>query len=205
MTTSMYLPGELIERDGYFMHPLALVDPKASIGNGTKVYAYAQVLNGAIIGKNCTIGTGCAVFSGARLGNGVKIQCDTKVWNGVTLENDVFVGPNAIFTNDLTPRAFAAKHGNFVPTLVKRGASLGAGSIILCGTTIGQYAAVGAGALVTKNVPDYTLVAGFPARVHRFICQCNAWSTLNFSKNEAVCSSCGRKYRIENETITQVA
>lgn len=205
MTEPIYLPGKLLDRDGYFVHPLALVDPKAIIGKGTKIYAFSQVGEGSVIGERCTIGTGCAVLSGASLGNGVKIQCDTKIWNGVTLEDDVFVGPNVIFTNDLTPRSFDSKNGAVVSTRVHRGASLGAGTTIICGTTIGQYAAVAAGALVTKDVVAHTLVAGVPAKFFRFICLCNAWGHLNFQEERATCASCGRKYKLENETVTLLA
>ena len=126
------------------------------------------ILEGAEVGETSKIGHNCIIFGGGKVGEGCNIQCNTNIYHGVTLEDDVFIGPSATFTNDLTPRAFDPKPPEeMVPTLVKKGASIGANSTILCGITIGKYAAVGAGAVVIKDVPDYTLVVGNPARLMR--------------------------------------
>jgi acetyltransferase-like isoleucine patch superfamily enzyme len=145
------------------IHPSAIVEPGAVIGVDTKIWHFAHVRAGAVIGKYCVIGKDCYIDAGVVIGDGVKIQNGVSVYRGVRLEDGVFVGPHAVFTNDLTPRS----RGEWfcTPTLVQRGASIGANATVLCGVTIGEWAMVGAGAVVTHNVPSAALVCGNPARV----------------------------------------
>lgn len=184
------------------MHKSAEVSAEAHIGKGTKIWHNAQVLSGAHIGDNCTIGHNCLVAGSAHLGNGVKLQSNIDVWDLVTLEDDVFVGPSAVFTNDPTPRAQYPKKdfpefGAWKPTLVKTGATIGAGATILPGITIGKYALVGAGAVVTKDISDYALVIGMPAKQIGWVCECG--NTLKFKKTRTTCTYCRRSYtKIKN-------
>lgn len=165
-----------------YIHPSAICE-SSQVGRGTKIWAFAHVLDGAAVGEHCNIGDHAFLEGGSSIGNGVIIKNQTMVWSGVTLEDDVFVGPGVIFTNDRYPRSrmssaarerYRRTENWLVPIRVRRGASIGAGAIILCGVTIGEYASVGAGALVTKDVPDYALVIGQPARIVGRVCQCGA-------------------------------
>jgi len=167
------------ERDVKMIHPSAIVSPQASIGEGTRIWHQAQVREGATLGHNCIIGKGVYVDFDVTIGDNVKIQNGAYVYHGVTLEDGVFVGPGVILTNDKLPRAVnpdgtlkSDADWEVSPTLVKRGASLGAGAVILPGVTIGQFAMVAAGAVVTHDVPDYGLVMGNPARLRGFVCPC---------------------------------
>lgn len=182
-----------------FIHPAALVETQ-QIGEGTRIWAFAHVLKGAQIGANCNIGDHCFIEAGVQIGDNVTIKNDNKLWEGVTLEDGVFVGPGVFFTNDMYPRSprlpvvqtrYSTKQW-LLPTRVQEGASLGAGSILIAGITIGKYAMVGAGALVTKDVPDYALVIGNPARLHAWVCQCG--QPLVFTENIGHCPSCTLAY-----------
>lgn len=155
-----------------FVNPRADVHPEASIGAASHVWAYASVSAGAIIRDCCTIGQYVHIGPRVVVGNGCKIQNGAQLFEGVTLEDDVFIGPCAVFTNVTTPRAFINRRAEFKPTLVKKGASVGANATILCGVTIGEYAMVGAGAVVTKSVPPHMLVLGAPARTGGYVCRC---------------------------------
>lgn len=163
----------------YYAHPTAEVSPKASIGESTRIWHYCQVREGAAIGRNCNLGKGVYVDSGVRIGDNVKIQNGVSVYHGVTLEDGVFCGPHCVFTNDKQPRAINAggeakgvADWQVTETRVRMGASIGAHAVIVCGVTIGRWAMVGAGAVVTRSVPDYGLVYGNPARLHGFVCPC---------------------------------
>ena len=153
------------------VHDTAEVSEKAVVGDNTKIWNHAQVREGAYIGANCIVGKNVYIDMGVSIGNGVKIQNNVNVYAGVTVEDDVFLGPSMTFTNDLYPRAFN-QDWKIMPTRVKRGASIGADAVIVCGVTIGEYAMVGAGAVVTKDVPPYTLVVGNPAQAIWRICRC---------------------------------
>ncbi len=189
-------------------HPTADVSPQATIGPGTKIWQHAQVREGAIIGQNCIISKGVYIDSGVVIGNNVKIQNYVSVYHGVTLEDGVFCGPHCVFTNDKTPRAINAdgslKSGDdwiVTPTLVKTGTSIGANAVIVCGVIIGEWAMIGAGAVVTKDVPDYGLVLGNPARLHGFVCPCGNKLTSASTTAEhtiAVCSACNQQTKIDN-------
>lgn len=160
-----------LPRDAPFVHPSATVEGGAQIGPGTKVWHHAHIRGGAVVGARCTIGKNVFVDSGAVVGDGVKIQNNVSVYAGVTLEDDVFVGPSAVFTNDLRPRA-AATEWQLVPTLVRRGASIGANATIVCGHEIGPEAMVGSGSVVTRDVEPNELVVGNPARRIGWVCAC---------------------------------
>lgn len=163
----------------FFSHPTADVSPQAVIGEGTKIWQHCQVREGAVLGKNCILSKGVYIDSGVVIGNNVKIQNGISVYHGVTLEDGVFCGPHCVFTNDKRPRSInpdgTLKGGadwTVSETLVRSGASIGAHATIVCGTTIGRWAMIGSGAVVTKDVPDYGLVYGNPARLQGFVCPC---------------------------------
>jgi UDP-2-acetamido-3-amino-2,3-dideoxy-glucuronate N-acetyltransferase len=143
-------------------HSTAVVDEGATIGTGTKIWHFSHIMSGAVIGENCIIGQNVMLASGAVLGNGVKVQNNVSVYAGVTCEDDVFLGPSCVFTNVINPRSFIERKNEFKPTLVKKGATIGANATVLCGITIGEYAMIGAGSVITKNVPPYALIVGNP-------------------------------------------
>ena len=148
-----------------FIHETAVVDEGAQIGRGTKVWHFCHIMPKAVIGENCILGQNTFVDNNTLVGNGVKIQNNVSIYTGVTLEDDVFIGPSAVFTNVINPRSFIERKNEFKKTIVKKGATIGANVTIICGVTIGEYALVGAGAVVTKDVPPYTIVTGNPAKV----------------------------------------
>ncbi len=173
-----------------FVHPKALVETR-SIGSGTRVWAFAHVMKGAVIGLDCNVGDHAFVESDVRIGDRVTVKNGVSIWKGVTLENDVFVGPNAAFTNDRFPVS-RCNDFKLESTRVCRGAAIGANATVVCGVTIGEYAMVGAGAVVTRNVPPQALVYGNPARVRGFLCVCR--ERLTFKSGTARCI-CGKKFR----------
>lgn len=182
-----------------FVHPLAVVDAGARIGAGTKVWHFTHVLGGATIGRDCVIGQGCCIAATARIGDGCKLQNGISVYDGVVLEAQVFCGPHMVFTNVVNPRAFVVRKDEYRETRVQRGASIGAGAVIVCGVTIGAYAFVGAGAVVTKDVKPYALVYGNPARRHGWVSREGHKLALDDS-GTAVCPA-GVRYRLEGEDL----
>jgi len=175
----------------FSIHPTALVASK-SIGDGTRIWAFVNILAGARIGRDCNICDRCFVENDVVLGDRVTVKCGVSLYDGLVLENDVFVGPDVTFSNDPRPRS--GRHLESYPgTLVHEGASLGAGAILLPGVTVGRYAMVGAGALVTRDVPDFALVYGSPARLHGHVCRCAATLRFDEAGGTARCS-CGRAY-----------
>lgn len=186
----------------YFVHPTACVDEPVEIGDSTKVWHFSHVMSGAKIGTNCVIGQNCFIGSRAVIGNNVKLQNNISVYDLVTLEDDVFCGPSCVFTNDMNPRSKYPKGGQWVPTLVKVGASIGANATIICGITVGKNCFVGAGAVVHKDVPDYAVVVGVPARIIGWMCECG--NRLRFSEDgHATCPRCRRTYTKQNLTVEQ--
>ncbi len=169
-------------RTRVIIHPTAEVSEQAEIGEGTYIWHQAQVREGVLIGHNCILSKGVYIDSGVALGDNVKVQNYVSIYHGVTIEDGVFCGPHCVFTNDKRPRAInadgslkAADDWELVPTLVKRGASIGANAVIVCGVTVGEWAMIGAGSVVSRDVPDYGLVWGNPARLHGFVCPCGHW------------------------------
>lgn len=181
----------------YFVHPTSIVDENVEIGDGTKIWHFSHIQSGAQIGRSCTIGQNVNISNHVVVGDGVKIQNNVSVYEGVTLEEHVFCGPSVVFTNDLTPRSRFPKNHQYVPTVIKHDASLGANSTIVCGNRIGEYAMIAAGAVVTKDIPAHALVAGVPARRIGWVCDCG--QVLN---KELICPDCGRKYHLKDtETL----
>ncbi|MCK6603602.1 MAG: N-acetyltransferase [Ignavibacteriaceae bacterium] len=188
----------------YFVHNLAVVDEGCEIGEGTKIWHFSHVQKGAKIGKKCVLGQNVNVANNVEIGNYVKIQNNVSVYEGVTLEDYVFCGPSMVFTNILDPRCKYPQVGAefYINTLVKEGASLGANSTIVCGHTIGKAAFVGAGAVVTKDVPDFALVVGNPARIVGWVSE--AGKKLKFDENGiAFCEKSGKKYKFENNLVRE--
>ncbi len=172
-----------------FIHETAIVDPGARIGDGARIWHWTHICTGAVIGENCNLGQNVFVANKVVIGNGCKIQNNVSVYEGVILEDEVFCGPSMVFTNIYNPRAAIRKMDQVRSTLVKRGASLGANSTIVCGVTIGRYAFVGAGSVVNADIADHALVVGNPARQIGWVCQCGESLAENLS-----CVVCGKKY-----------
>lgn len=173
----------------YFKHSHALVETE-DIGEDTRIWAFVHILEGAKIGSNCNVCDHCFIENDVEIGDNVTIKSGIYIWNGVKVENNAFLGPNVVFTNDLMPRSKQYPEV-FLKTLVKEGASIGANSVIIAGTVIGEYSLVGAGSVVTKDVPAYSVVFGNPAKLQYYICECT--EKLHFISAEAQCQ-CGKKY-----------
>lgn len=189
----------------YTAHQTAIIDPGAQIGEGTRIWHWVHVSGGAVIGEQCSLGQGVYVGNQVRIGNRVKIQNYVSVYDGVTLEDGVFCGPSMVFTNVINPRSEVVRKDEYRPTLVRRGASLGANCTIVPGVTIGEYAFVGAGAVVVKDVPDYALMVGVPARQTGWMSRFGERLELPLSGNgTAVCPHTGVRYRLENGRCTVV-
>jgi UDP-2-acetamido-3-amino-2,3-dideoxy-glucuronate N-acetyltransferase len=180
----------------FFAHPTAIVDKEAEIGARTRVWHYSHIMSGARIGKDCVLGQNVFVGANVRIGNNVKIQNNVSVYEGVELKDHVFCGPSMVFTNVINPRSEIERKEEFRPTLVSQGATLGANCVIMCGTTVGSYAFIGAGAVVTRDVPDYALVYGNPARVHGWMCRCGVKLKMasNSDGKMATCKACGKRF-----------
>ena len=179
--------------ENYFIHASSFIDDDVEIGEGTKIWHFSHIQCGARIGARCSLGQNVNVSNNVRVGDGCKLQNNVSLYEGVELENDVFCGPSCVFTNDLTPRAKYPKGAaNYKKTLVKEGASIGANATIVCGHTVGRYAMIGAGAVVTSDVPDYALMLGVPARLAGHVCKCG--ERLAFQNGRACCAACGMQY-----------
>lgn len=176
----------------YFVHESSCIDEGCEIGDGTKIWHFSHIMKGCKIGRNCSIGQNVVVSPGVVLGDGCKVQNNVSIYTGVVCEDGVFLGPSCVFTNVINPRAFVERKHEFRKTLVRRGASIGANATIVCGHTIGKYAMVGAGSVVTWDVPDHALVYGVPARLQGYVCRCG--ERLFFKDGTAVCPSCGTRY-----------
>ncbi len=183
----------------YFVHESSYIDEGVSIGAGTRIWHFCHVQSGARLGENCTLGQNVNVAGNVRIGNGVKIQNNVSVYEGVELEDEVFCGPSAVFTNDLTPRSpYPKGRENYVRTLVRQGASVGANATIVCGVTVGRWAMVGAGAVVTGDVPAYALMCGVPARQAGWVCRCGQRLREDYR-----CRFCGIEYALERGSLRE--
>lgn len=182
-----------------FIHETAVVDEGAVLGEGTRVWHFSHIEGSAVIGSRCSIGQNAYIGKRVTIGSDCKLQNNVSIYEGVTLEDGVFCGPSCVFTNDLTPRARYPKgHEHFVPTLVQEGASIGANATIVCGHTIGKCAMIGAGAVVTQNVPPHALMLGVPARKQGEVCTCGA-----LLRGKLICDSCGRRFRREDDGLAE--
>jgi len=186
----------------FFAHATAVIDAGAAIGEGSRIWHFCHVMAGARIGRECTLGQN--VFVGARvlIGDRVKIQNNVSVYDGVVIEDDVFCGPSMVFTNVRNPRSHVPRKHELQPTLVRRGASIGANATVVCGHTIGRYAFVGAGAVVARDVPDHALAAGVPARVTGWMCRCGL--RLRFRSGRTRCAGCGAAYTKKGDRVSPV-
>ncbi len=183
----------------YYIHSSSFIDDNVSVGSNTKIWHFCHIQSGAIIRKNCILGQNVNISNNVKIGNGVKIQNNVSVYEGVELEDYVFLGPSCVFTNDLTPRAKYPKGTvNYKHTLVRTGASIGANATIVCGNTIGKWALIGAGAVVTSDVPDYALILGVPAKQSGWVCECGQVLEKNLK------CSCGRSYRIGKNGLEEI-
>ena len=183
-------------------HPSAIIDSGAIIGAGTKVWHFSHVMAEAVIGERCSLGQNVFVANKVRIGNDVKIQNNVSIYEGVVLEDSVFCGPGVVFTNVRNPRCAYPRHGVYDPTVVREWATIGANATIVCGTTIGRWAFVAAGATVTRDVPDYALVVGVPARRTGWISE--AGQRLAFQEGEATCPKTGHIYRLNSDRVVRV-
>lgn len=179
----------------FFKHESSYIDEGAVVGDGTKIWHFCHIQKGAVIGKDCSLGQNVNIGNNVKIGNGVRIQNNVSVYEGVEIEDNVFCGPSCVFTNVVTPRAHFPVHGVYAKTLIKEGASLGANSTVVCGHTIGKSAMIAAGAVVTKDVKDFALMAGMPARQIGWVCECGK------RLHDGMKCECGRNYEIRNNIL----
>lgn len=188
----------------FWAHETACIDDPGGIGEGTRIWHFSHIMKGAVVGKHCSIGQNVFIGAAAVVGNGVKIQNNVSVYDRVTLEDGVFCGPSMVFTNVINPRSHISRKHEFRPTLVRQGATIGANATIICGVTIGRYSLVGAGAVVTRDVPDFALVYGNPARQRGWICACGVPLAVKGRKGaeRGRCAACGKQYLVGREKGT---
>ena len=186
----------------YFAHESSYIDDGAVIGEGTRIWHFCHVMPGAVIGQRCNLGQNVVVMPGTRLGNNVKVQNNVSIYQGVELEDDVFCGPSCVFTNVTNPRSHVSRKSEYRRTLVRRGASIGANATIVCGVTLGRYSFIGAGAVVTSDVPDFALMVGVPARRVGWMCQCGI--RLRIENGRATCAACGAAYQERDGVLSQI-
>jgi UDP-2-acetamido-3-amino-2,3-dideoxy-glucuronate N-acetyltransferase len=186
----------------YFAHESSYIDDGAVVGRGTKIWHFCHVMPGAVIGERCNLGQNVVVMGGTRLGNNVKVQNNVSIYEGVTLEDDVFCGPSCVFTNVTNPRSHVSRKSEYRATLVRRGSTIGANATIVCGITLGEYSFIGAGAVVTSDVPAFALMVGVPARRVGWMCQCGV--RLVLSKDAAACAACGARYQEAHGVLRQI-
>lgn len=187
----------------YFAHESSYVDVNTCIGDDTKIWHFSHILSGTVIGKNCSFGQNCVVGPNVHVGNGVKVQNNISIYEGVEIEDDVFLGPSMVFTNVINPRAFITRREEFKKTLLKKGCSIGANATIVCGVTIGEFALIGAGAVINKDIKSYALMVGVPAKQIGWVSK--AGNKLVFNKNNvAVDEFDGSSYEIKNDSVFKV-
>ncbi len=184
----------------FFVHETSIIEDGASIGAGSKIWHWVHVMPGAVLGERCVVGQGCYIGKEVTLGDNVHVQNNVSVYENVTIEDDVFCGPSMVFTNVINPRSHVPRKDEFLDTLIKRGASIGANATVICGNTVGRYAFIGAGAVVTKDVPDYALMMGTPARRVGWMCQCGV--RLGEREEGAACQVCGDQYNLKDGVLS---
>jgi UDP-2-acetamido-3-amino-2,3-dideoxy-glucuronate N-acetyltransferase len=193
---------------GWEMHESSYVDDGAVVGSGTKIWHFCHVMRGAVIGERCSLGQNVVVMPGTRLGNNVKVQNNVSIYEGVECEDDVFLGPSMVFTNVVNPRSHVSRKHEYRRTLVRRGASIGANATIVCGHDLGEHSFVAAGAVVTRAVPAYALVAGVPARPVGWVCQCGGRLDVPVKApagTQVECSFCGERYLFVDSELRRVS
>ena len=187
----------------YFAHESSFVDENVSIGDNTKIWHFSHILSDSNIGANCSFGQNCVVGPNVKIGSGVKVQNNISIYEGVDVEDDVFLGPSMVFTNVINPRAFIVRRDEFKKTLLKRGCSIGANATVVCGVTIGEYALIGSGAVINRNVKPYALMVGVPAKQIGWVSR--AGNTLHFNdENIAVDEFDNSKYKLENDELKEI-
>lgn len=187
----------------YFAHKSSYIDDNIDIGENTKIWHFSHILSGTTIGENCSFGQNCVVGPNVSIGSGVKVQNNVSIYEGVEIENDVFLGPSMVFTNVINPRAFIKRNKEFKKTLVKKGCSIGANATIICGTTIGEYALIGSGAVINKNVKPYALMVGVPAKQIGWVSK--AGNKLVFDEEDmAIDTFDGSRYKIKNNILCEI-
>jgi UDP-2-acetamido-3-amino-2,3-dideoxy-glucuronate N-acetyltransferase len=193
-----------MDRPDVFVHESSYVDDPCEIGPGARIWHFSHIMKDCRIGAGCNIGQNVVVSPGVSIGNNVKIQNNVSIYTGCILEDDVFCGPSMVFTNVINPRSHVSRKDEYKTTVVKRGASLGANSTVVCGTTIGRYAFAGAGAVITRDVPDYALVVGNPARIQGWMCACGAKLKFQEADGEerAQCGACNCRYVKLGQQVT---
>ena len=187
----------------YFVHESSYVDDNCTIGKNTKIWHFSHIMSDSVIGEGCNIGQNVVISPGVVLGNNVKIQNNVSVYSGVKCEDDTFLGPSCVFTNVINPRSFISRKDEYKETIIHKGASLGANTTIVCGHNVGKYAFVGAGTVVTKDVPDYALVVGNPARIIGYMCYCGI-RLKETDKGNYICPVCGKKYKLNGVNLCEI-
>lgn len=188
----------------FFAHESCYIDEETKIGKGTKIWHFSHVMSGSTIGENCNIGQNVVISPDVTLGDNCKVQNNVSVYTGVVCEDGVFLGPSCVFTNVINPRAFIEKKDEYRKTTIKEGASIGANATIVCGNTIGKYAIIGAGAVVTKDVGDYEIVVGNPARHHGYACSCGE-NLKRVSLTDYICEKCDKEYLLNDYKLSEVS
>jgi UDP-2-acetamido-3-amino-2,3-dideoxy-glucuronate N-acetyltransferase len=190
----------------YTAHPSAVIDEPCRIGKGTRIWHFSHIMKDCEIGERCNIGQNVVVSPQCRVGNNVKIQNNVSIYTGVIIEDDVFCGPSMVFTNVINPRSHIERKAEYQRTLVRRGATIGANATIVCGITLGAYCFVGAGSVVTRDVPDYAVVYGNPARLRGWACYCGVALELGLGAGEAdgTCGACARQYHRDGQTVRDI-
>ena len=191
-----------MEEKNFFVHESSYIDEPCTIGKGTKIWHFSHIMQNCKIGNNCNIGQNVVISPDVILGNGVKIQNNVSVYTGVICEDDVFLGPSCVFTNVTNPRSFISRRNEYKKTIIGRGASIGGFATIVCRHYKGKYPFIAARPVVTKDVPDYALVMGNPARVKYYVCECS--EKMVWQNNKFTCPCCGKKYILEDERVKEV-